>query len=301
MPSIFKSAPSHSTSGRKAGRPVGAIVLALAALAAGLASTADAIPVFATDDTTLLSLKPTENRTGWSFMQPSAGQQALMSFPIREVLPAGATQDSLERVLLMVHVVNITSPGSLEVVRVLGTFNEASNATYAARPAVAAAGTGVVFALDKGPTRPYYIDVTSLAKQALAANSATLALAIQPATSSPSASAEIWARESGTILPWTPATRPQLDVTLAAPQSQVQSIWVPSVGQASCNAMCSSNGLMAAATSSGAVCKNANGSAFGTEYSVANDPKSMVIYYHYECGSSNGYDRTAQCACSKKL
>jgi hypothetical protein len=158
-----------------------------------------------------------------------------------------------------------------------------------------------VFALDKGQTRPYYIDISRLVRQALAAGRKTVDLAIQPATATPNASAEIWARESGVMLPWTPATRPLLDITLARAQPAApQTLWTPSDGQYSCQSVCGFSSLIAIATPQGAVCKDGNGITSAVENRVPDRPNAMVVYYHYECGSSNGVSRTAQCACARK-
>jgi len=269
--------------------------------AAGLfASPCLAVAVYATDDTTIVQSAPNESRTGWSFVQPGAGQTALFSFPIKDALPT-ITPDSIEQVLLVVSVVTIGLPGSLEALRVLGTFTESSNPTFSVRPQISAGGTGVAFALNKGQLRPYYIDVTRLVKDALAANAQSVSIAIAPAPSSPSASAVIWSRESGTITPWTPAVRPYLDVTVAARPAATlpQYLWLPSDGQYSCQSVCSASKLIPAATPQGMVCKDASGQLRSVEYRVPNCVNCSVVYHHYECGTQypGGTVRTAQCSC----
>lgn len=62
--------------------------------------------------------------------------------------------------------------------------------------------------------------------------------------------------------------------------------WATSSGSSSCLSVCSGAGAVAAATSSGAVCKNGNGTTHGSEYRGN---------FFYECGGS----RTAQCSCIK--
>lgn len=269
-----------------------------AAVAAALVTPADfahAVPSLVTDDTTVIQARPTESQTGWSFVQPGPGQLALMSFPMREVI-GPATVDDIERVVLVFSVVTIQTAGSLEIVRLLAPFSEVSNPTFNTRPPASAAGTGVLFALDRGSTRPYTVDVTSLFKQSLAANQATFGVAIQPSTGTPSASASIWARESGIIVPWTPATRPLLDITLKSKSAPAPIDYLASsTGGSPCSNVCASGGGVSILTANGMVCRNWNGSDQTYEWyrSQAPYPGPPPGYW---CGSQTP---TAACYCRK--
>lgn len=275
--------------------------MALTAVAASLATPpAHALAVLATDDTTLVQDRPAESRVAWTFMQPGPGRQALMSFPIGDALAAATTADDIQRAVLVASVITIGTPGSLEVLLLNGPFSEAANPTYATRPPYPAAGSGVKFALDKGQLRPYYVDITRLVREARAAGRRTVDLLIQPALETPGAAVEMWSRESGTFVPWTPATRPQLDITIGAQAPALLTLWTPSTGSYSCQSVCNESGLIAVATPQGAVCKDGNGITAPVENRVPDRPSGTVIYYHFECGSANGLARTAQCACARK-
>lgn len=256
------------------------------------AGSAGAVTSWVTGDNTISQSATSQSRTGWSFVEPAPGQIALMSFPLTEVLPKNATVETVFRAVLNLHAISLDSPGSFEVLRVTSSFSEAQNPTYLTRPAIASTGTGVVFSLDKGVPRPYYVDITAIVKEAIAAGQTNLALAIQPSAASPSAKATFWARESATISTWTPALKPNVEIEI----SQVMPptlFWATSIGQSSCLAVCALANAVAVPDATGNICR---GAGLISNAETIRSPYPVGASGPYFCSTNN----TSACHCRSK-
>lgn len=281
-----KPAPSHL---RQLKRSVAAAAAALAAFASAPCSALD-VPTL--QDTFVSSTSPTTGYGGWGTVKVGeAGAVGLVSFDLATALPAGTKADSINKASLIVYQEWVLGPGAIEVIPLVGSFNEGT-ATFQNQPVNAGAGSGRVATLT-GNQRFLVIDVTAMVKAAVTAQAAVMGVALAPSLNSPGASVQLGSKEGRY-----PA---KLDITFAASSAPAPAptptfAWFSSTANTPCSSVCSAGGAIAAANASGHVCIDQAGrrQSFEQYKATAPYPGPPPGYW---CGS---LAPTAQCSCLRK-
>jgi hypothetical protein len=285
---------------RKLVHLLGSFQLAVASLIGTAALPAKAVLAPLNQDTFVLSTAPTAVHGGWGSVNVNgAAARGLLEFEVGAVLPAGTTATQVQKASLILFVEWLDAAGSIEVVRLTGTFNEGTT-TNASFPLHTGVGTGKTAALS-GSVRPLVIDITDLVRAAITAGQTRLGLAILPAAATPTVAVQLGAKEG---------KRPaQLDITLGAPATT--GFWATSSALESCAATCLAAVPPATAQAdiSGNVCSRPDGTRFrSTQYRGTLPVGQRSLW---ACGTWSGSpppgsvgigvesERVAQCHCAR--
>lgn len=271
-----------------AGRAGRGTLVAAAVAACFATSGAWALDVPTRQDSFVTATSPGANYSGWGTVKVGeAGAIGLISFDLAAALPSGTRADSIGKATLILYQEWVLGAGSIEVIRLVGDFNEGT-VTFLTQPTNAGAGSGRVTALT-GSQRFLLIDVTDMLKAAVTSQSPTLGIALAPALTTPLASAQLGSKEGRY-----PA---KLDITLNMTAATAPSYsWFTSIGTEPCSSVCAAGGAIAAANSKGEVCMAQSGYAYSYEQYKATAPYGGPPP-GYWCGSSTP---TAQCSCLRK-
>lgn len=262
-------------------------VAAVAAMSWSLPTWALDVPTL--QDTFVSSVNPGTNYGGWGTVKVGeAGALGLVSFDLAAALPTGLKADMVTKATLIVYQEWVLGVGAIEVIRLVGSFNEATT-TFLTRPVNAGPGTGRTAALT-GSQRFLLIDVTDMVKATIVAQSPTLGFALAPALTTPGASVQLGSKEGRY-----PA---KLDITVSASTAAPAPsyAWFSSTGSLSCLSVCSAGGAIAAANPSGQVCLSQDGARYSYETYVSTAPYPGPPP-GYWCGPRA---TTAQCSCLRK-
>lgn len=261
-------------------------LLAAAALAALTCAPARAVDVPTLQDTFVSPASPGAGHGGWGTVKSGEGGAiGLISFDLAAALPAGTRAESIGKATLILYQEWVLGPGSIEVIRLISPFSEATT-TYATLPTHMGAGSGRAAPLT-GHQRYLLVDVTDMVKAAVTGASGTLGIALAAALATPGASVQLGSKEGRY-----PA---KLDITLAAaPTPPAPSYaWLTSSGKLSCSSVCSGGGAIAVANGKGEVCRSRDGFTYSFEQYRSSTPLPGPPP-GYWCGQR---DLTAQCSC----